>query len=717
MTRGGGADDLLLQGLAIFMKRVISVIAVAWWLVAPAAAEPPKGSITIDRIAEIKTPSDAAWSPDGQVIAFLWDAAGVQNLFTVRVGGPPQPVTDFQGDPETLQNDIGPFVWTDNRTLLFVHDGQLWKVSRPAKPVAIPATNGARDLSLSPDGKSVVFTANGNILSSPVDNWQPRTLTKLGGGLIASAAVVSPDGRHVAFLAAKTEQVTETYRYNGSRVGLVETHTTGRRLGIIPVSGGEPKWVPVDGTLTFVQWLDNESVLFQQLSADMKIRRIQVAALAGGVRTLWRETAERWWQPIGRDARVVVSPDRKWIGFFAALSGWTHLYVMPANATSEAGARQLTTGAFETGFGSWSSDSKRIAYYHSDGNLMERYLALVDVASGKSEPIVTLQGVSYWPRFSPDNRAVVYEHTDVENSLDLYVASVERRNAVHRLTDSMPREIQKSDLTSPAPVSFPSRADGKTVPGTLMTPKGLDRSRKHPAIVWIHGSGSDQNFLGWHPGSYRMYYSMHQYLAQQGYVILTPDYRGSSGYGTDWGTGHYMDLGGKDYLDVASGVDYLKTLGYVDPDRIGVWGLSYGGFLTLQAVTVTPTLFRCAIDVAGVSDWAKQGQTTGGGWTIGRMGWPSDNPAVYHRTASINFMDALVRPLLILHGTADTNVPIRHSFDLIDVLVKQQKDFELAIYPGEIHFFRKAHVLRSAWRRAEEFFDRQLKAGALTSSR
>jgi dipeptidyl aminopeptidase/acylaminoacyl peptidase len=683
----------------------------------PLTAETPKGSITIDRIAEIKTPSDATWSPDGKTVAFLWDAAGVQNLFAVHPGEPPKALTTFPGNPETLQNDIGAFVWTDAQNLAFVHEGQLSKVSLTSSASVIPGIKDARDLALSPDGKSLLYVGDGHLSLVGLTTPQQRVITHLPKGLSASGPVFSPDGRRIAFIASKVEQVPEIYPYNGSRVGLFQTYTSDRRIGIVDVKGGDTKWFSVDGTPTFVQWVDNDSVLYQLLSPDMKTRHIQVSNVAGKTRTLWRDEAERWWQPISRDARTAVSPDRKWVAFLTDRTGWTHLYVIPTDATSEASARQLTSGQFETGFGSWSSDGKRIAYYHSQGNPMERYLAVVDIESGKSEPIVTVQGVSYWPRFSPDNRSVVYEHTDVENSLDLYVASTEQKNLVRRLSDSMPAEIKKADLTPPVAVSFPSRVDGKPVPATLMVPKNLDRTRKHPAIVWIHGSGADQNFLGWHPGSYRMYYSMHQYLSQQGYVILTPDYRGSSGYGSDWGTGHYMDLGGKDYLDVASGVDYLKTLGYIDPDRIGVWGLSYGGFLTLQAVTVTPTLFRCAIDVAGVSDWAKQGQTSGGGWTIGRMGWPDDNKEVYYKTASINFMDQLQRPQLILHATADTNVPIRHTLDLIDVLEKKQKDFELALFPGDIHFFRKAHVLRNAWRRAEDFFDRQLKSGELMTSK
>jgi dipeptidyl aminopeptidase/acylaminoacyl peptidase len=175
-----------------------------------------------------------------------------------------------------------------------------------------------------------------------------------------------------------------------------------------------------------------------------------------------------------------------------------------------------------------------------------------------------------------------------------------------------------------------------------------------------------------------------------------------------------MDLGGKDYLDVASGADYLKTLPYVDPDRIGVWGLSYGGFLTLQAVTVTPTLFRCAINVAGVGDWA--GGSTGASWLVARMSTPVENPDGFYRSAPVHQMEKLVRPLLIMHGTNDVNVGIRESLVLIDRLEKLGKNFDMAFYPGEIHFFRREHVLNDAWRRAEEFFDRHLKTGPTMSS-
>jgi dipeptidyl aminopeptidase/acylaminoacyl peptidase len=272
----------------------------------------------------------------------------------------------------------------------------------------------------------------------------------------------------------------------------------------------------------------------------------------------------------------------------------------------------------------------------------------------------------------------------------------------------MPPGINPEDMTAPVTVSYPSRLDKKPVPATLMVSKNLDRTRKHPAVVWIHGSGPEQNFLGWHPGSYRMYYSLCQYLAQQGYVVLTPDYRGSSGYNRDWATGVYMSLGVGDTADLAGGADYLKTLDYVDPDRIGIFGLSTGGFLALQAGTVYPTLWRAVINLAGVVDWNTQG---GGSYGLPRIGSVVQNPEAYNISAPIQHMDKLVRPLLILQGTNDSNVSVADSLRLFDVLVKLGKPFESQLYPGETHFFRRDIVLRDAWKRVEDFFDRNLKSG------
>jgi dipeptidyl aminopeptidase/acylaminoacyl peptidase len=682
----------------------------------PTVAEEPRGSITVERIAAIKHPSDAAWSPDGERIAFLWDSAGNQNLFVVTPGGSPRPLTDFAPRADDLSGDIGGFEWISNEEVLLLREGKLHRVSASRAIESKEEIDGVQEFAVSPQRDRVAFVRAGQMWVRSLSGGEATRLTDLDDPHRASSIAFSKDGRRIAFIANRTERVVDLLGYNGNKLGLYRNQIDGWQVGIVSAAGGAVSWIAVDGRPGAVQWLDDREVLFEQISHDMRTREIVVASAEGATRLLRRDRDSRWWSPIRRDARTVVSPDGKLVAFFSDETGWAHLYVQPTEAGSTE-ARQLTSGEFEAGFGSWSRDGKRIAFYDGRGSLMERFIHVVDVPAGQITPVVTQKGVSYWPRLSPDAKRVVFERTDVENSVDLYVAEVGGASSITRLTQSMPPEIDRADLTAPVAVSFPSRVEGKEVPATLFVPESLDRSRKHPAIVWIHGSGSDQNFLGWHPFSYRMYYSANQYLAQQGYVVLAVDYRGSSGYGRDWGTGHHLDLGGPDALDVASGADYLKTLPYVDADRIGVWGLSYGGFLTLQVLIRTPTLFRCGINVAGVSDWETWGMESNGGWITGRMRTPEDNPEGYLRTASIRHMETLERPLLILHGTADVNVAFRESLNLVDVLLKLGKDFDFEVYPGELHFFRREHILRDAWRRAERFFDGHLKDGPRLASR
>jgi dipeptidyl aminopeptidase/acylaminoacyl peptidase len=221
-----------------------------------------------------------------------------------------------------------------------------------------------------------------------------------------------------------------------------------------------------------------------------------------------------------------------------------------------------------------------------------------------------------------------------------------------------------------------------------------------------------QNYDGWHiRRDYGAYYSFHQYLMQRGgYVVLAPDYRGSTGYGKDWRLGVYRDLGGNDTHDVVAGLDYLRSLGYVDMNRVGVWGLSYGGFLTLRSMIVAPTGFAAGVDVAGVTDWGDYVRDPGQPWLFARMGSPDDNPRQYDQGAPVKHVSKIVPPLLVLGSTADTNVPYEQTVRLVDQLLKAGNDFEFMMYPGEFHYFHREHVLRDAWRRVERFFNTHLRA-------
>jgi dipeptidyl aminopeptidase/acylaminoacyl peptidase len=281
----------------------------------------------------------------------------------------------------------------------------------------------------------------------------------------------------------------------------------------------------------------------------------------------------------------------------------------------------------------------------------------------------------------------------------------------------MPPSIDKSHLVAPELIHY-SGPDGKQVPAWLFVPKNLDRSRKHAAVVWIHPDGVNQNYDGWHTDrNEAVYYEFHQYLLQQGYVVIAPDYRGSIGYGRDWRNDVYMDVGGNDAKDARMAATYLKTLGYVDSDRIGVWGLSYGGFFTLLAITQEPTWFRAAVDVAGVADYTLYyDDPYHGGWTTSRIGTPQEHPEVYAKAAPMSHVDQIQHPLLILHGTADVNVPFIHSVLLMDHLLKAGKG-DLAsfmVYPGEYHYFDRSFVVRDAWQRVDAFFKKNLRPEVAT---
>jgi dipeptidyl aminopeptidase/acylaminoacyl peptidase len=223
----------------------------------------------------------------------------------------------------------------------------------------------------------------------------------------------------------------------------------------------------------------------------------------------------------------------------------------------------------------------------------------------------------------------------------------------------------------------------------------------------------NQNYDGWHPDrNEAVYYEFHQHLLQQGYVVIAPDYRGSIGYGRDWRNDVYMDVGGNDAKDARMARTYLESLGYVDPDRIGVWGLSYGGFFTLLAITQEPTWFRAAVDVAGVADYKLYyDDPYHGGWTTSRIGTPEEHPEVYAKAAPMSHVDQIQHPLLVLHGTADVNVPFIHSVLLMDHLLKAGKGdlVSFMVYPGEYHYFDRSFVVRDAWQRVDAFFRRNLQ--------
>ena len=701
------------------------------------AAPSVKAPLTIDQLVDIKHPSNPVWSRDSRRIAFIWERAGVANLYLVPA--------DASAKPTAVTTDgrpIGGVFWGADNRLYFMSGGTLMQASGDSAPRPAFSQTQGRGFTVSRDGKRLAYfvggggggrggapqpTAPAEIRIKSLTDGVDTTVASVDGAI---SSLTWTDDQHLAFTVGGGGQIIrheQTPEYSGSKIIYTITERAAGPAGesyTVPAGGGTPIKYSGGGGGGFgrggSRWLDATRFLVDRQSPDFKRRGIYLGDTTGSEpRLLHEDVKTTFWSMTG-DARggSQASPDGKWISFLSDRDGWDHLYVMPAAGGA---AVQITKGAFEAWRPSWSPDGTRIVFDSNEGqNPGSRHLGVASIDGDPSRAAIRMvtsgRGTDIDAQWSPDGRWLVYQHTDPQNSADLYVIDVTKTDAKPvRLTDSMPSGVDRPAFVEPELVHYPG-PDGKSVPAYLFVPKNLNRARKHPAIVWIHGDGVNQNYDGWHvQRNYAVYYSFHQYLLQRGYIVLAPDYRGSIGYGSAWREGVYMDVGGKDFRDAALSATYLKTLPYVDSDRIGVWGLSYGGFFTLLAVTEMPTTFRAAVDVAGVADYAMYYEDPyHGGWTVSRIGTPEQNPTVYAQASPLSHVDRLVRPLLVLHGTADVNVPYLHSVRLIDELLKHDKGplVEFMTYPGEFHYFTREHVLRDAWGRVERFFGRWLKPEA-----
>ncbi|HJZ77467.1 MAG TPA: prolyl oligopeptidase family serine peptidase [Vicinamibacterales bacterium] len=727
---------------------VSMIIATAATMMSHRAASAAAGSLTIEQLVDIRHPSNPMWSPDGRRVVFLWDRAGVSKVYVVDAQGAAAP-----GELTAAGSQLNGAFWSaDGAALVVPKEGDLWRVPIDGSAASAVWTTPAVESAIvpSPDGKRVAF-----VRSAPGST--PATASGGGGrgrgGAGGSELFVrsladgrenlvvradrhpigalswSPDGQTIVFNDLNPPiRHEQTPDYSGVKIIYTITENVPGETSAVPAAGGTPTSLGVLGGFGGRRWLDARHFLVDRTSTDFKRRTTSLVDVSGGTpNVLHEDVKEKFWSITGdANAGAQPSPDGKWIAFLSDRDGWDHLYVMPADVTvarrlqpSGSDAIQITKGKFEAWRPAWSPDGTKIAF---DANQPDRYgdrhLYVATLGSDPSHATIAAvtsgRGTNIAPQWSPDGTRLLYQHTDPHNSADLWVVDVASKKTT-RLTDSMPASMDRASFVEPEMVKY-AGPDGQQVPAWLFVPKNLDRTKKHPAIVWIHGDGVNQNYDGWHvQRNYAVYYSFHQYLLQQGYVVIAPDYRGSIGYGRDWREGVYMDVGGKDAKDAWMAANYLKTLTYVDIDRVGVWGLSYGGFFTLIAVTDQPKLFRAGVDVAGVVDYAMYYEDPyHGGWTASRIGTPQQNPAVYANASPLSHVDRLERPLLVLHGTSDVNVPYLHSVRLIDELLKKGKGdlVSFMTYPGEFHYFTREHVLRDAWHRVEDFFDANLKPSA-----
>jgi dipeptidyl aminopeptidase/acylaminoacyl peptidase len=304
---------------------------------------------------------------------------------------------------------------------------------------------------------------------------------------------------------------------------------------------------------------------------------------------------------------------------------------------------------------------------------------------------------------SPDGRRIAFVHSAANQPPELYIAENRAGAAARRITTSPTAEWQSFEWIAPEIVAVPAR-DGTRVPARIYRPQDLGAAPNGAAVIFVHGAGYLQNVHRWWSSYYREY-MFHHLLATRGYVVLDIDYRGSAGYGRDWRTAIYRHMGGLDLSDQVDGSRFLQQQFGIDPERIGIYGGSSGGFITLMALFTEAKSFGAGAALRSVTDWAHYNH----GYTGRILNLPQDDSLAYRRSSPIYFAEGLEDPLLIAHGMVDTNVHFSDVVRLTQRLIELGKTgWEMAVYPVEDHGFVTPSSWTDEYRRILELFERTI---------
>ena len=407
--------------------------------------------------------------------------------------------------------------------------------------------------------------------------------------------------------------------------------------------------------------------------------------------------------PAGGGAGLAWLPDNKRALFLSEKDGYMHVYSMDVAAGTP--AQSLTSGKWEVTDARLSADRKTLFLTTNEVHPGERHVYTMSTDGGMRTRLTSMTG-SNEATLSPDEKAMAIMHSYSTKPPELYVSSVTFDAKAVQVTTTPSDEWRNFKWIDPKVITYKAR-DGVDVYARLYTPEmmGAKRDPKKPAVIFVHGAGYLQNAHKYWSTYYREY-MFHNLLASRGYVVLDPDYRASSGYGRDWRTGIYRHMGGKDLEDVVDGARFIVATEKVDPLRIGVYGGSYGGFITLMAMFTTPDVFAAGAALRPVTDWSHYNH----GYTSNILNVPQIDPEAYKKSSPIFFADGLKGRLLIAHGMVDTNVFFQDSVRLAQRLIELRKEnWELAAYPVENHGFTEETSWADEFKRILKLFEEALR--------
>ncbi len=403
-------------------------------------------------------------------------------------------------------------------------------------------------------------------------------------------------------------------------------------------------------------------------------------------------------------AGIVWLPDNRRFLFLSEKSGYNHLYLLDAGA-AQPQAQALTTGNWEVTSAQLSADRSRVYLTTNEVHPGERHFYVMPATGGDRTKVTTMTGDNQ-VTLSPDERHVALVHSYSTKPPELHVMPMTPGATAAQVTTTPTDEWRSFKWIDPKVITYKAR-DGQNVYARLYTPEmiGARRDPRKPAVVFVHGAGYLQNAHRYWSTYYREY-MFHNLLASRGYVVLDPDFRASSGYGRDWRTGIYRHMGGKDLEDVVDGAKFLVDTEKVDPRRIGVYGGSYGGFITLMAMFTTPDVFKAGAALRPVTDWAHYNH----GYTSNILNTPATDPEAFRRSSPIYFAEGLKGRLVMLHGMVDTNVFYQDSVRLAQRLIELRKEnWDLVGYPVENHGFTEETSWADEYKRILKLFEEELR--------
>lgn len=440
-------------------------------------------------------------------------------------------------------------------------------------------------------------------------------------------------------------------------------------------------------------------------SQDNKDRWLAVwDAAAAKLVPLDRERNEAWIGGPGNFNRGWLDDHTAW--FQSEASGYSHLYTLNVRTGAK---KQLTSGNYEVQDADLSNDKKYFYITSNEVHPGEKHFYRLPVTGGKAEKLTTLTG-NNTALLSPDekNIAIVYSYSNKPAELFLQEnLPAGRQNKAGAKMLAITDKAQSAEFKSyawrdPEVITIKAR-DGAAIYARLYKPATPHPSK--PAVIFVHGAGYLQNAHKWW-SSYFREYMFHNLLADEGYTVLDIDYRGSAGYGRDWRTGIYRFMGGKDLTDHVDAAEWLVKTQGISKDRIGIYGGSYGGFITLMAMFTTPDVFAAGAALRPVTDWAQYNQ----GYTSNILNEPATDSIAYRRSSPFYFAEGLKGNLLICHGMVDVNVHYQDAVKLTQRLIESGKDnWELASYPMEDHGFTEPSSWTDEYKRIFKLFETVLK--------